>query len=267
MTAPLVFLDTETTALHPARKAWEVAMIRRDAVGTRTCSFFIGNLDLGNADPASLSIGRFYQRHPQYARTRLTDGQSVEIQHGTLGEPARWIGDAQAAKRVEEWTRGAHIVAAVPSFDTETLERLLRRHGHLPAWHHRLIDVQTLAYGYLAGRRSSSIAGHLAARGIAGSDLASALEVFRAKARTPQAGMLLGADAHRVLAVLGEIADDAPAPPALPWSSDELSRACGVEPPPPADRHTALGDARWVMRWYDTITGHQSGPVDAAAAA
>lgn len=43
---------------------------------------------------------------------------------------------------------------------------------------------------------------------------------------------------------------DAPAPP---WRSDDLSRACGVEPPGDDDRHTALGDARWAMRWYDAI--------------
>lgn len=41
--------------------------------------------------------------------------------------------------------------------------------------------------------------------------------------------------------------------PLLPWRSDDLSRACGVEPPGPQERHTALGDARWVMRWHDRI--------------
>lgn len=41
----------------------------------------------------------------------------------------------------------------------------------------------------------------------------------------------------------------------LPWASDDLSRACGVEPPGDDERHTALGDARWVKRWYEAITG------------
>jgi len=44
-------------------------------------------------------------------------------------------------------------------------------------------------------------------------------------------------------------------PITLPWKSDELSRACGVEPPSEDERHTALGDARWAMRWYDAIRG------------
>ena len=33
-----------------------------------------------------------------------------------------------------------------------------------------------------------------------------------------------------------------------------LSRQCGVRPPGRAARHTALGDARWAMRWYDKLT-------------
>ena len=41
----------------------------------------------------------------------------------------------------------------------------------------------------------------------------------------------------------------------LPWRSDDLSRACGVEPPSEDERHTALGDARWAARWYRTLTG------------
>ena len=39
----------------------------------------------------------------------------------------------------------------------------------------------------------------------------------------------------------------------------ELSRQCGVRPPSAAQRHTALGDARWAMRWYDRL-GAMGGP-------
>lgn len=41
-----------------------------------------------------------------------------------------------------------------------------------------------------------------------------------------------------------------------PWSSDDLSRRCGVAPPPEGARHTALGDARWARRWWDALTGY-----------
>lgn len=40
----------------------------------------------------------------------------------------------------------------------------------------------------------------------------------------------------------------------IPWKSDRLSEKCGVEPPTGAERHTALGDARWVQRWYTRLT-------------
>lgn len=50
----------------------------------------------------------------------------------------------------------------------------------------------------------------------------------------------------RIIAGRGE-------PIAPPWKSDDLGLALGVEPCPEEDRHTALGDARWVKRIYDTV--------------
>lgn len=41
----------------------------------------------------------------------------------------------------------------------------------------------------------------------------------------------------------------------LPWNSDDLSRACGVAAPGEGERHTAMGDARWALKLYDTIIG------------
>lgn len=40
----------------------------------------------------------------------------------------------------------------------------------------------------------------------------------------------------------------------LPWASDTLSRAVGVDPDD-FDRHTALGDAQWARAIYDAVTG------------
>jgi DNA polymerase III epsilon subunit-like protein len=45
----------------------------------------------------------------------------------------------------------------------------------------------------------------------------------------------------------------------LPWSSEELSRAVGVEPAPPEVRHTALGDARWARDVFDAVTRQRVG--------
>lgn len=39
----------------------------------------------------------------------------------------------------------------------------------------------------------------------------------------------------------------------LETNSEKTSHACGVHPPTAAERHTAMGDARWVARWHDAI--------------
>jgi DNA polymerase III epsilon subunit-like protein len=42
--------------------------------------------------------------------------------------------------------------------------------------------------------------------------------------------------------------------PAPPWPSDVLAEELGLTPQPTEDRHTALGDARYVRAMYDAIT-------------
>jgi len=134
----IVFLDTEQDSLHPGRRAYEIAMIRRDDLGDgiaaqKEISFFV-SLNLCNSDPAALAVGRFFDRHPAGRKISgkpvLPGAQVVYSVH-------------DAAKTVMEWTFGATIVGAVPSFDTETLAKLLRAEGYLPSWHHRLRCVET----------------------------------------------------------------------------------------------------------------------------
>lgn len=183
---PLVFTDCETTGIHPERQAWEVAMIRRDGVGQRRIEFFI-DVDLSQADPFGLQVGGFYDRHPM--GRRLASGSSGASRSYT---------EERAAYRIAEWTHGAHIVGVNPSFDTSTLEPLLRSHGLIPAWNYHLIDVGPMAYGWLlhAGTRVD-----------------------------------------------------------LPYRSDDLGAALGVTPLAAEKRHTAMGDAEWVMAMYDAMTG------------
>ena len=49
---PICAVDTETTSLRPDRRAWDIALIRRDDEGERRVQFFIelDALDLPNAD-------------------------------------------------------------------------------------------------------------------------------------------------------------------------------------------------------------------------
>lgn len=46
--------------------------------------------------------------------------------------------------------------------------------------------------------------------------------------------------------------------PRAPRSSEPLSKACGVDPPGPEERHTAMGDALWVRRWFDALNARES---------
>ena len=57
---PICAVDCETTSLRPDRRAWDIALIRRDDEGERRVQFFIelDALDLPNADPFSLNVSR-----------------------------------------------------------------------------------------------------------------------------------------------------------------------------------------------------------------
>ncbi|MFI6368667.1 hypothetical protein ACIBG0_38795 [Nocardia sp. NPDC050630] len=216
MSAPIVFLDTETDGVHPGRKVWEVAMIRRfDGVDNRM-EFFV-EIDLSTADPFGLKVGGFYGRHPlgRYlsgiARTPFEGMQESEFRT-----------DFQAAREVARFTHGAHLAGIVPNFDAEVLANLLRASGLTPAWHYHLIDVETLAVSWLNG---------IAAHGHS-SVACSDSPIDCAVAEDEQEQLLT-----------------------LPWSSEAISRAIGVEPPPAELRHTAMGDADWALRIYDRIFG------------
>jgi hypothetical protein len=136
----IVFIDTETTGVHPERLPWEIAMVRREPDGNEFVNLLqISPINLSKADPFGLKIGKFYERH---------------VDFGDYNPPfTKIVSENMAANIVEDFTRDAHIIGAVPNFDTETLDPMLRRHGLIPAWHYHVIDVETLAIGYLMGSK------------------------------------------------------------------------------------------------------------------
>jgi hypothetical protein len=184
--APICFIDTEYTTLDPwRRKPWEVAIIRRDP-GVPDIQFhvIINDVDLSDADPKSLEIGGFFQRHPRF---------------GGLEDPlVSYLPEAEAACLIEPLIRGCHIVAAVPDPDVDILREMLRRHGLRWTGHYHLMDIENVAIGYLKGL-------------------------------------------------------DPTFKPCFPLKSDELSELCGIPAPDECNRHTALGDAKWVRDWWDGI--------------
>jgi hypothetical protein len=136
--APVCFIDTEATSLDRyTREVWEVAMIRREANGLETAyEALVAGVDLSQANPVSLRIGRFYDRC-EYASGRVT---------GLIGNGYNHAG--AIAANVERMTRGAHLVGAVPSFEDTSLAPLLRRHQLAPAWHYHLVCIENVLAGY-----------------------------------------------------------------------------------------------------------------------
>jgi hypothetical protein len=152
---PLCFVDCETTGLDPDRhEVYEIALI--DGNGAEL-HLWINDAPLATADPAALRIGRYYERWPyrqQYDQTlRLPMAPPEPSMDPWLSElPSPYIINGKtAAWIVAAATAGAYLVGAVPSFDATFLDRLLRRHNLVPAWHYHLVDVEALAAGWLAG--------------------------------------------------------------------------------------------------------------------
>lgn len=224
----LAFLDTETTGLHPhlGAEVWECGIIRAEHRPGRLVVLdeWCGQRQpwfLDKADPYALKIGGYWDRHfgpPVHLCNPL--GEVVEHDPGTCHEPHAF------AREIESRTRGRMMVGAVPSFDAGFLTPLLHEHGYPVGWHYQLVDIETLAAGYLAACLACEASGQI---------------------EPDEWPKPLG---HRA-----NLADLRPlAPP--PWDSDALTGALGVSVEP-HDRHTALGDARWAMETYAAVYGLQ----------
>lgn len=132
MSEPVVIaaVDCETSGLHPDQhEIWEVGLIiRRPDEEDDTYHWFL-DIDLTRADLIALNIGGFHERY-EFPTHASRDRR-------------------QFSEDFADLTWGAHLLGANPAFDADFLGRLLRRNGQCPGWHHRLIDVQAVALGYL----------------------------------------------------------------------------------------------------------------------
>lgn len=136
MSAPLVFMDTETTGLSLDDDIWEFAAIRREPDGTETeLHLFIEH----DREKCSRLPEPFREDH--YDRFR--DHRAIARREAAQKIGHFFVRDASVGK--------PHVVGAVPNFDTERL-RLLIAHARWTQsiWHYHLIDVENLAVGYLA---------------------------------------------------------------------------------------------------------------------
>jgi hypothetical protein len=132
----VVVVDLETTGLDPDRhELYEFAVVTENG---GMWSAWVWP-DLTVADPAALRLGRFYERKPDDLEHRA--GSAV-----VQGSDGWEVCDSwDVAERLACEFSGAHLAGACPWFDAAFLERFLHRHGHAPAWSHRLIDVESMA--------------------------------------------------------------------------------------------------------------------------
>lgn len=151
MTAPIAFVDIETTGLDPdVHEIWEVGLIDPDGAEHR---WFLP-VDLGRADPIALDIGGYHRRHP-------------EGYNHDFATPSDFVGDPWVLHAVTDpWDFAAafceltrprngervHLAGAVVSFDEERLRKLLRANGACPEWHYHLVDVEAVAAGWIAAQ-------------------------------------------------------------------------------------------------------------------
>lgn len=125
----LVFLDTETTGLDPERhEVWEIAW----AISDGPVLSSILPHSLATADPEALALNRYWERFPG----------------GVVAE------DPGLDPFLRKQFTGATIVGSNPAFDTA----FLRARWGVAPWHHRLIAVESMAFGIFGYDRPKGLA-------------------------------------------------------------------------------------------------------------
>jgi hypothetical protein len=131
----IVFMDTETTGLTLTDDIWEFAGIRREENGnTSELHMFIEH-----------DVTKCHNLPP-----------SFHADHGARWDQNKAVRPGVAAHDIGDFMADAHVVGAVPNFDTERISLLLRRLGYKPTWHYHLIDVENLAVGYIKGHQAGT---------------------------------------------------------------------------------------------------------------
>ena len=98
--------------------------------------------------PKALAVNRYHERtsHPEWEWSVPFKPYELDSQPNldeTLAE-------------VREFLEGAHIVGAVPDFDARFIAELYRSSNvGCPRWHYHLIDIESVAIGYLRAKGTS----------------------------------------------------------------------------------------------------------------
>jgi hypothetical protein len=146
----LCFMDTETLGLDPDAPVWEFAAIRLNWTAT-------GSQRWTEAGSTQFFID--HRSDPWIQQMMSSGGASFVEDYERRYDASKALTSYQAAEVIHKVTAGAHIVGAVPSFDTERLAKLLRSRGFEPGWHYHLVDIENIIVGYLAAQEGANSLG------------------------------------------------------------------------------------------------------------
>ncbi|MCX5066625.1 hypothetical protein OOJ91_12125 [Micromonospora lupini] len=151
-----VHADLETTAVHSQRRAWEAgAIVSRPGQEDTEHHWIVDvrDLDLHNADPVSLDIGGFWQRHPQASLVDGEHGGPIRLRVGEWAPHPDVVRESVMLRGVADLVRDkAVICGSNPAFDQYTLEPRMLVHGIAPGWYYHPCDVPERAKGWLAAQ-------------------------------------------------------------------------------------------------------------------
>ena len=157
---PIVFVDTETTALGSLARPWEIAIIRREPDGAETQ--YVGQIEYdlrslpSGTTPEALHVGGW-----------LTRGAPGTKYVGHRGEPTdfRWADERAAALDLRRYFQDAPVLVGVGvHFDAGILAGLFGRAGVSASWHYALVDLKAATWGFLHGRARDVESGPLEER-------------------------------------------------------------------------------------------------------
>jgi hypothetical protein len=136
----VTFVDTETLGLHRKAPIWEFAAVRRSYNEPFDGSY------------TERTFHCFIEHQAQPWLKMMPDQFKVDYLRRFRPAP-HVLTKTAAVAMITEAMQGAHIVGAVPNFDTERLHRLIVKHTKMDVegdvWHYHLIDVENIIVGYL----------------------------------------------------------------------------------------------------------------------
>jgi hypothetical protein len=228
MTRRRVIVDCETTSLEPDYETgrgviWELAVIGLDdpiAIAERAWRM---KPDLAKADPASLAVGRYYERTKAMCQDcRPSRANDLTQKLGDRDKP-EWSNPAALAAEIAPMLDNATIIGANPTFDANHLSAFLCHYGQSrQPWHYRLRDIGSMAWAYLNACQTLGVEGRDAALGVPAIDastdeFARALNIDPAKFERHSA---LG-DCRLVAVMLAQIEKRAVASLPVEWPGGE----------------------------------------------